>query len=101
MLGEAGAQAPRLDPHDRVELRIEARHRPAEDLDRDHRLLERSQIAREHALDDVAQQSPVPRRAAKGGARLDAGERELDLLGGPGERSGVGKIALHGGAVRW
>jgi len=96
---EAASQPPRLDTHDAVELGIEARCRPAEDLDRDHRLLQRGDVAALRLADQVAQQRAVPGRGAKRRARRDPRQRELDLLGGRlGDRRV--ELALHGRCVQ-
>ncbi|GAP38884.1 hypothetical protein ISF6_0197 [Piscinibacter sakaiensis] len=82
------AQAARLDADDAVVLRVEAAGRAAEDLDRDHALLQRLRAVVEQRADQVAQQRPVARRAAEGAARLDAGQRQRHPR--RGRRLGVG-----------
>ena len=78
------AQAPGLDAHDRVGLRVEIVG-PAERLRRDGVALDRRRLAGKRLLDDEGQEGDEPRRVPEGLARDDAregGAEGLDLVGG-------------------
>src|SRR5271163_1360268 len=62
------AQPGRLDPHDRIDLRIELGVAP-EDFNADRIGLDTAAVAREHRFDDEAKESAELRRAAEDATR--------------------------------
>ena len=90
MIGSVGAgarvialdrapQPGRLDPHDRIELRVELGV-AAEHLDADGVGLDAVGLAVQHRLDDEAQESAKLRRAAEHVAADHALDRRPDLV---------------------